>query len=532
MQVLVQHFAISGMVRLKRESTGIFLQIVPVVTGLSSTSFEDTLSGTGFSEGTIAVNFGSEILQDSGPASGIDVFSFFDEFSNGHGRASFTRPRAVPSGPITVTTVGGTSAPLGISITSVTAMAESGTPADPSKLSANPGQPITFQGTGLDLVTNVIFSTVDNFGVVSSILVQPLDVNPQGTQMTLVVPDNALTDYVKVPGDQNGTLLWLQIVPIVTNIRVDNVGHAIASGHGFVEGHGTRYQFGNALLIDTTTTNGPDVSGNGTTANVFLPQGGPGAFTVTTAGGTSAPVPWAIITPGIGPVLQDVAYSAATGEMLVATSASPGRIYRIDPETGAQRGSFVIPVTNGTSIGLDITPVGITLHDTSSNTNVDLPAGTLLVFNGTPDPNRIVAMDPLTGTILAMLNDAVNFHIRGGAVTSTGRIFILDPSPDMVREIDPLSGLEIIGSRIDVNVDPHDGDVAIHPITGNIWVASDDRNTLVEYTLGGTLVRTVNLASFGIGSELSGLAFQTMGNGDVKLLATSKRGVVYILSGL
>ena len=532
MQLVVQHYATSGTVRLMRETSGIFLQIVPTVTNLTATPYEDILSGEGFAEGATAVNFGAQTLQDSGTTFGIDVRSYYFDFDNAESQAHYVRPAGVPPGPITVSTIGGTSAPLGLSVSGLAALAPSGSPADASKPSANAGQQITFQGSGFKADTTIVFSTIDDSGIMRLFFALPDTVNIDGTEITVAVPSTAITDYVKVLGDQTGTLFWLQIVPVVTSIDVDNVGHGLVLGKGFIEGHGTRYQFGNALLVDTTSGNGPNVSGNGTIVNLTLPQGGRGFFTVTTAGGTSAPVPWDIITPGIGPVLQDVAYNTAAGEMLVASSASPGLIYRIDPVTGAQLGSFAIPVANGTSLGLDIIPVGITLHDSASNTNVALPAGTLLVFNGTPDPNRIVAMNPITGAILATLNVAVNFHIRGGTVTSTGRIFILDPNPDMIREIDPLTGLEIVASRIDVNVDPHDGDVAIHPVTGNIWVASDDRTTLLEYTLSGTLVRTLNLGLYGIGNELGGLAFRTNSSGQVEMLATSKRGVVYILSGL
>ena len=67
---------------------------------------------------------------------------------------------------------------------------------------------------------------------------------------------------------------------------------------------------------------------------------------MTTAGGTSAPLAWNVYRPNRG-ALIDVAYNAAANELLVADNAT---IRRLDAATGAELGSFDIPVTATTRI--------------------------------------------------------------------------------------------------------------------------------------------------------------------------------------
>ena len=77
------------------------------------------------------------------------------------------------------------------------ATAASGTPANAAVASANPGQTITLQGTGFTNATDVVFPVVDGNGNVSERAVNPLAVNAAGTQLTVVVPIDAVTGTVE-----------------------------------------------------------------------------------------------------------------------------------------------------------------------------------------------------------------------------------------------------------------------------------------------------------------------------------------------
>ena len=109
-------------------------------------------------------------------------------------------------------------------------------------------------------------------------------------------------------------------------------------------------------------------------------------------------------------------------------SVSTGKIHRIDPATGAELGSFPIPVQNSNNLGLQIVPAGLTLHNTASNTNVAVPAGSLLVTNGAPFPDQVLAVNPTTGNPLASLTVTNEDAVAGAFHVGTGHLFLLTPT--------------------------------------------------------------------------------------------------------
>ena len=299
--VAVPTNATSGMVRLAREQAGLFLQVVPTLADadISTTYHGGTLAlrGTGFSEGDSRVHFGAQSFADSGPVSGVDVFGSQQE----NDRLNVTVPNAVPFGPIAVSTLGGTSAALVRSFTGIVGVAGSGTPADSGQASANPGQAIVLQGVGLDLTSDVVFLVSDGSGNVAERIVRGTAVNAAGTQLTVLVPLDALTAPIAVVGDQNNTQALLQVVPVITRADMTSVASNGTSaqvqlrGAGFVEDRGSEYTFGATLVRDDSFSAGPDVHAAFVHANdavnLTLPLAGDydGAVTVKTAGGTSAP---------------------------------------------------------------------------------------------------------------------------------------------------------------------------------------------------------------------------------------------------
>jgi len=203
LQVVVPANATSGMVRLGRESAGLFLQVVPTLTdvqGSVNNPFHNQqlrLHGSGFMEGNVTIHFGNQSLADSGVFGGPDAGYMYSQDNDG---INLTVPNGVPFGPISVTTLGGTSPAFNVTFSKIVGVAGSGTPADGTQASANPGQAITLQGSGLSFTTDVVLPVIDDSGTVSERVVQPVLVDETGSQMTVLVPADAFTGNVGVVG--------------------------------------------------------------------------------------------------------------------------------------------------------------------------------------------------------------------------------------------------------------------------------------------------------------------------------------------
>jgi hypothetical protein len=306
--VVVPQNATTGAVRLARDNVGTLLQIVPTLSGVVASNGGTyngsplTLTGSGFSEGNVSVLFGNQQLNDFGRSNGIDVY-------NNDSRMQLTVPTDAPSGPIRVSTVGGTSSASGPSLSSIAAVASSGVPADASVASVLPGQLLTINGSSLNNQTDVVFETIDASGNRSQLIVHPSQAKADGTQAQVQVPLNAVSGKLRVAGDLNGAEFALQVIPVISSIDVQSVAAdgssavVVLRGYGFVESNNSRYQFGSgagaASVIDSGIAVGPDVQQiydpargqylNGqVTLTVPLSDGAFGPVSVSTAGGTSA----------------------------------------------------------------------------------------------------------------------------------------------------------------------------------------------------------------------------------------------------
>ena len=292
--------ATTGRVRLERDGSGLVLQIVPTLSdvSISGSGFIGNtlqLSGSGFAEGASSVLIGAQTIADVARNAGLDAFT-------NNTRINLIVPAGVASGPIQVSTIGGTSAAFGILLSSITATAASGTPADAAQASAIPGQAITLSGVNLETSTDVVFQVVDQSGNVDDLIVRPSAVNDDHTQAQVLVPLNAVSGIVRVVGSAN--TVALQVLPAVTNVQVESVAgdgssaQLLIAGLGFVEG-AAEYVFGSRTVLDSSSGTGPDVFGRsdpvlGFIANGYvrvtvpLSNGVFGAISVKTAGGTSA----------------------------------------------------------------------------------------------------------------------------------------------------------------------------------------------------------------------------------------------------
>ena len=312
--------AVSGVVRLSAEAVGVFLQIVPTLDEMEIAGFafrgERALgkSGSGL-DSPATIHFGNVGFEFPSDVRNIGL-----------------NPRGVPVGPLTITTPGGTSAPFaGPDLVSTAALAASGVPADPSLPSANPGQTISLAGSRFTVferfvrsATVVVFQTIDEAGNRREWLAEPTSVNPDGTQLTVVVPLNAVTGTIGVLGDPDGTTIVLQIVPVVSSVAVGGAGVVEVKGKGLIEGSAL-YRFGVREVLDGSISgSGVDVVGANDTAKVTLSALGSGSLTVTTAGGTSAPLPFgALMSVLPAPVPRMLFWDDASASQITPVTLRP-----------------------------------------------------------------------------------------------------------------------------------------------------------------------------------------------------------------
>ena len=161
-QVMVPGNALTGKVRMVGDVNGAALDlqgILPVTTDVQVQSVSSDgltaqvlITGLGFVEaGNSEYRFGSETIVDLGVNTGPDVQGRFDPTIGtiANGQVTMTvELNAGVFGAISVKTDGGVSASFSLNLSAIEAVALSGTPADATKASANPGQAVTLEAAG------------------------------------------------------------------------------------------------------------------------------------------------------------------------------------------------------------------------------------------------------------------------------------------------------------------------------------------------------------------------------------------------
>jgi hypothetical protein len=319
-------------------------------------------------------------------------------------------------------------------------------------------------------------------------------------------------------------------------VAVIEVGHpgSIAQlfGSGFVEGAAT-YKLAGNTVNDTSTTAGPDVSFasvDNTVVTFFTePVHGLGGVTVTTAGGISAPLAVNELAPGLG-LLRDVAFDPASGQLWVIDNGTPAKIDRVDMTTGQVQQSITLTIAGfGTTVvsggaGLQVVPAAMTLGSTT------VPAGSLLLFNGTTSHDRVTAVNPVTGAVIATLVLGQDYNLSAGVYDPTsGHLFVLDRRTATTRivEIDPVNAAEVSNFAAPFNAG--EAGLAINLTTGNLWYGSGGSTNVAELTrtgmtFTGTVLRQVNLAPQHFSGGVSDLVFDASG----RLLVASTEGRVHV----
>ncbi|SCX42366.1 Ig-like domain-containing protein [Nitrosospira sp. Nsp1] len=552
-QVAVPLNAITGTVRVvgDRNASALALQILPVITDVQvqsvaadGSSATVLISGLGFVESNNSeYRFGSDVVLDAGVNTGADVQFRYDPsigfIPNGY--VQVTVPLSGSAfGPISIKTAGGASASYSVNLSGIGATALSGTPADADEASANPGQAITLQGAGLSTATDVLLRWTDISGNARMTQLNPTSAAANGSSATLLIPEYANgVASLQVFGSASQPLL--QIVPRLTGFDVQNAALSLY-GSGFVEG-ASSYNFIGATVADSQINGSADVyynndfsaqNGRAYLDTNTLPRHGLGGVTVTTAGGTSAALDLNLLRPGdtaaVG-ALGDVAVDPSSGALWVSDNNNPGHILRIDAASGAILQTITLNNDFGTPYVFNVAGLQV-LGQAMSLNGTSVPAGTLVLFNGYPNPDRVIAVNPANGAVIASLALAQNYDLTAGVFdAASGHLFVTDgrSAGNRIAEINPATGAEIASFAVPFNISNWAG-LAIDPVTGNLWLGSYSGSaTLVELTRTGTEVRRLDLASQGVNnSEISGLAFAPDGS----LRVASTNGVVYRIVGI
>ncbi|MEJ1933356.1 hypothetical protein WDZ92_24420, partial [Nostoc sp. NIES-2111] len=306
----------------------------------------------------------------------------------------------------------------------------------------------------------------------------------------------------------------------------------VLQGSGFVEGAG-RYTVSGSVVEDTSTSASVDVQSNNGVPNAqarldstVLARRGFGQATVQTAGGTSNSVALNTLRPATenGPVgaLRDLAIDAANNQFWVADASNPARLLRIDTRDGRVLQSLTLPAEVGSPSSNASLQV---LQQSISLANTHVPAGSLLVFNGDSAPDRVVALNATTGEVIASLSLA-DYNLTAAVFdAATGQLWVADARGAAQRlvQLDPDTGAELGALTLPVSLSAHAA-LAIHPVTGNVWVGSNTLGAQVmELTRDGSVLRRLDLSTQGLGTGVvTGLAFSADGT----LHAASTGGVV------
>jgi WD40 repeat protein len=259
--------------------------------------------------------------------------------------------------------------------------------------------------------------------------------------------------------------------------------------------------------------------------NSTLPRFGMGGVTVTTPGGTSDPLNLNVTRLAVaGTNLGDVAV-AANGDIWTSDQANPANLLRIDATTGQVLQTITLNNSFGTAYLFNL--AGLQFVPAMSLGGTSVPAGSLLVFDGEPNPDRVTAIDPSNGTILASVQLGANYDLTAGIYDpATQHLFVLEQNGAGSRmiELNPTTGAQINAVTLPFNIQSWAG-LAIDPTDGNFWIGSSSSGGIVvKVNSSGTELKRVDLSTQGINNnEISGLAFAPDGS----LLVASTHGVIY-----
>jgi outer membrane protein assembly factor BamB len=198
---------------------------------------------------------------------------------------------------------------------------------------------------------------------------------------------------------------------------------------------------------------------------------------------------------------HDIAPAATGSDIFVATAA---KILRLNALTGQTVTAFPLPGGGSAMVGFQTLPAPMTLGMTA------VPAGSLLVTNGGPD--TVFALNPSTGAVLASLGLAAGLKpVAGVFDAATGTIFVLDAAANLVDSLSAAMGTVLASFPAPLPPGFSEGGLAINPRTQDLIMGANNSTSIFEVATTGTIVRSTDLAPYGAGSDISGLAFDSSG---------------------
>ncbi|MTD14456.1 choice-of-anchor G family protein [Nakamurella sp. YIM 132087] len=365
-----------------------------------------SITGSGFVAGATTVAF------DGVPGTAVTVTP------GGTSLTVVTPAHVAGTVPVTVTTPGGTSAPLDYDYLP----APTATALDPVQGPAAGGQTVTVTGTGFvpDLTT-VSIGGVD---------IDTADVDVTSpTSLSFTTPAHApgaVTVSVQTPGGASAPLAYTYVAaPVVTSLTPD---HGTESGGTTVTVTGSGFVAGEtSLTIGGLTVDPADVDVTAPTSLSFVtPAHAPGTVQVRvlTVGGTSGPLPYTY-----DPVPTAASLSPDTGPLVGGTLVTVTGTGFVPGLTGVTLDGTPTPVTVGSDTSLTfLTPPGVVAGDTLAvvvTNGVGAESTPPLTFTyGDPtvsagSPGVVGTPTPVTGTGWPA-GAAVTITLLDGATPVTG----------------------------------------------------------------------------------------------------------------
>ncbi len=201
-----------------------------------------------------------------------------------------------------------------------------------------------------------------------------------------------------------------------------------------------------------------------------------------------------------------IAIQPDTGNLVVYGEFGGTTMLVLD-QAGSSVGTIASPGANSNDYDLDYAENGMTIS------GVNVPAGSLLVFNGDDSPEVMYAVDA-AGNVIASTTLASNSLVGGAHIPGTNNVATIDfQNNDLIRILNANDGQET--GFFSAGPPPFDifyGDLDISTTTNEITVVSSSQNIVRQLTPQGFCVRELNVNEFGI-SGMSGVAIDgTTGN--------------------
>ncbi len=230
----------------------------------------------------------------------------------------------------------------------------------------------------------------------------------------------------------------------------------------------------------------------------------------------------------LGANLVGVGYDEESGELAVYRNFD--QVIRLfDPAAASEMAQIDLPGNTANDFDIDV------LRAPASINGILVPAHTLLILNGDDSPNRIYAVDPATGAILAeqiiqgWSGGAPRTSVGGSFHHGRGTFYAVDYHSDVVAEVDLADGAVLQEFSTGINV--YFGDVEVSQATGNLLVVTDRRSQIREISPDGLIMGDIDVTEF-VSTGSQGIAGIATDDAQGIVWLGLRHGQVVALSGV